>query len=154
ISFNGDSTNVSVDAIASFDLRHSKRTENVPLRFHLNFGYLYDNSLALLPAGQCAASTGNDPCIRSRVVETFAYGIGFSRLRISLAADAPIALPRGVGLQPFFEYHAELPFGDGDLTLLRTLRNDPRIAPDRVTGQSLQYLTFGFRVRPVAGLFL
>jgi outer membrane protein OmpA-like peptidoglycan-associated protein len=154
ISFDGDSTNVSVDAIASFDLRHAKATEKVPLRFHLNFGYLHDNSLSLLPQGQCAASTGNVPCIRSRVVETFAYGIGTSRLRVALAVDAPVLLPGNVGLQPFFEYHVEAPLGDGDQTVLRALRNDPRVSGDRLTGQSLQYLTFGFRVRPVAGLFL
>jgi outer membrane protein OmpA-like peptidoglycan-associated protein len=153
ISFDGDSTNFAVDAIGSFDLRHAAATKYVPLRFHLNFGYLLDNSMNLLPAGQCALSTGNDPCIRSRVVETFAYGIGSSRLRIALAADAPITI-RSVGLEPFVEYHAEIAVDDGDQTVLRALRNDPAISSDRLTNQALQYMTFGVRVRPVVGLIL
>jgi outer membrane protein OmpA-like peptidoglycan-associated protein len=154
ISFDGDSTNVLIDLIASWDLRHAKATEKVPLRFHLNFGYQYDNSLALLPAGQCAVSTSNDPCIRSRVVETFAYGIGTQRLKLALAADAPITLPHSVGLQPFFEYHADFALGDGDQTVFRALMNDARVMGDRLTGQVIQYITFGFRIRPVAGLVL
>jgi outer membrane protein OmpA-like peptidoglycan-associated protein len=154
ISFNGDSTNVDIDAIASWDLRHATATSKVPLRFHLNFGYLYDNSLALLPTGQCAASTSNDPCIRSRVVETFAYGIGTSRLKLALATDAPISLPHSVGLQPFVEYHVDIPVGDGDQTVLRALRNDANVKGDRLNGQIIQYMTIGLRLRPVAGLVL
>src|SRR5205814_1681402 len=92
VLFDGNSTNVTIDGVASWDLRHSKATANVPLRFHINFGFLYDNSLALLPKGQCGLSTGNDPCIRSRVVETFAYGIGTNRLRLAFAIDAPVTI--------------------------------------------------------------
>jgi outer membrane protein OmpA-like peptidoglycan-associated protein len=154
ISFNGDSTNVAVDAILSWDLRHAEATKNVPLRFHLNFGYLYDNSIALLPAGQCAASTSNDSCIRSRVVETFAYGIGDQRLRLALATDAPITLPHSVGLEPFLEYHLDVALGNGDKTVYNALKNDPKVMGNRLTGQTIQYLTFGFRIRPVAGLVL
>jgi outer membrane protein OmpA-like peptidoglycan-associated protein len=153
ISFDGDSTNFTVDGVASFDLRHAAATANVPLRFHINFGYLLDNSMSLLPQGQCALSTMNDPCVRSRVVETFAYGIGSSRLRMALAVDAPFNV-RNVGIEPFFEYHWEHAVGDGDATLFRTLQNDPSVPSDRLTGQDLQYLTFGVRVRPWVGLIL
>jgi outer membrane protein OmpA-like peptidoglycan-associated protein len=152
ISFDGSSSNVLIDAIASWDLRHAKATEKVPLRFHLNFGYQYDGSLQLLPQGQCGASTSNDPCIRSRVVETFAYGIGSQRLKLALAVDAPIELPHKVGLQPFLEYHLDVALGDGDQTVFRALRNDPKVNGDRLTGQTIQYLTFGLRLRAVAGL--
>jgi outer membrane protein OmpA-like peptidoglycan-associated protein len=153
ISFSGDSTNFTADLIASFDLRHAEATKNVPLRFHFNFGFLYDNSLSLLPTNQCAASTGNDPCIRSRVVETFAYGIGTNRLRMALAADAPGNI-KGVGLEGFFEYHLEVGVGDGDQTLLKALSHDPNVSSDRLTSSTSQYLTLGLRVRPVAGLVL
>lgn len=155
VSVEGSATNFSPDLIASFDLRHAAATRKVPLRFHVNFGYLLDNSIHLLPKNQCAGSTSNDPCIRSRVVETFAYGIGSSRFRMAGAVDAPIALLGGkLGLEPFLEYHAEVAVGDGDQTVLKALRNDPNVAADRVTGASLQYLTFGVRVRPVGGLVL
>src|SRR2546423_10908551 len=57
-------------------------------------------------------------------------------------------------MQPFFEYHVELPVGDGDNTVFNALKNDAKVTGDRLTGQSLQYLTFGLRLRPVAGLIL
>jgi outer membrane protein OmpA-like peptidoglycan-associated protein len=141
----GSATNAAFDAIVSFDLRHAARTSRVPLRFHINFGYLYDGSLALLPSNQCATSTGNDACIRSRAVQEFAYGIGTQRLRLALAADVP-AQVRSVGVQPFFEYHLEAALGDGDPVMARVLPGND--------GRTLQYLTFGLRLRPVAGLIL
>jgi len=149
-SIASTATNVSADAIATFDLRKIS-SRQVPLRFHINAGYLYDNSIALLPSGQCATSTGNDPCIRSRAVETFAYGIGASRIRTALAADAPFQI-KTVGLQPFVEYHLEIAVGDGDQTLLKALRSSS--IGDRLTSPTIQYMTLGFRVRPVAGLIL
>jgi OmpA-OmpF porin, OOP family len=149
ISFSGDSTNFAIDLIGSLDVR--KLAEKVPLRFHLNFGYLLDNSINLLPEGQCARSVSNDPCIRSRVVQTFAYGIAAQRLRFALAADVPL-LFRSVGLQPFIEYHAEIALGDGDSVIERALSGDPNVSEDRLTARAMQYMTFGVRLRPVAGL--
>ncbi len=153
ISFSGKSTNFGVDGIASFDMRHLDATRMVPLRFHVNFGYLLDNSSSLFPAGQCGLSTSDDACIRSRVVETFAYGVGYDRLRLAIGADTPWEV-HGVGLSLITEYHIEFPLGDGDQTVLHALENDPRISHQRLTGQRIQYLTLGARIRPVAGLIL
>ncbi len=149
ISFDGKSTNFAIDAIATLDVR--RIAAKVPLRFHVNFGYLLDNSINLLPAGQCGLSTGNDACIRSRVVQTFAYGIGAQRLRLALAADLPI-LVGSVGIQPFIEYHNEIALGDGDTTIARALANDANVSSDRLSSRTLQYMTIGLRLRPVAGL--
>jgi outer membrane protein OmpA-like peptidoglycan-associated protein len=151
ISFDGSSTNFAADLIGSFDMRHMEATKNVPLRFHLNLGFYLDNSIKLLPAGQCARSTGNDPCIRSRVVETFAYGINSSRVRFSLAADTP-AMIRSVGLSGFFEYHVDASVGDGDQVVLNALKGS--ISGDRLTGNIQQWVTLGLRVRPWQGLVL
>jgi outer membrane protein OmpA-like peptidoglycan-associated protein len=149
VSFNGDSTNFAADLISTWDLRRAVATRNVPLRFHLNFGFLVDQSAALLPAGQCSSSTSNDPCIRSRVVESFGYGIGSDRFRLALAFDAPVVV-RSVGVAPFFEYHADIAVGDGDLTLRKALASS--VSKDRLMGPAAQWLTLGLRVRPVAGL--
>lgn len=157
VSVLGSATNFSPDLIASFDLRHAAATANVPLRFHLNFGYVVDNSIDLLPAGQCMGSTGNDPCIRSRVVETFGYGINPSRFQLAAAVDAPLAFAHDkLGLDLIFEYHVDIAVGDGDTLVGNAVRSSfPADArADRVDGQSQQYLTFGARVRPVAGLIL
>ena len=157
VSVLGSATNFAPDLIASFDLRHAAATANVPLRFHINFGYVVDNSIDLLPPGQCAGSTSDDPCIRSRVVETFAYGINPSRFKLALAVDAPLAFANNkVGLDLMFEYHVDIAVGDGDTLVGNAVRSSFPAADqaDRVDGQSQQYLTFGVRVRPVAGLIL
>lgn len=150
ISFSGESTNFVVDAIASFDFR---KISKAPLRLHLNVGFLLDNSINLLPDGQCGLSTGNDACIRSRVVQTFAYGIGTSRMRISLALDAPV-LVKTVGLQPMVEYHLQAAVGGGDTVVYEALRNDPNVTSGRLSNRLAQDILIGFRLRPVAGLII
>ncbi|HEX4461956.1 MAG TPA: OmpA family protein [Polyangia bacterium] len=155
VSVEGAATNFTADLLGSFDLRHAEATKNVPLRFHINVGYLVDESIKLLAGNGCPTSTSNDACIRSRVVETFGYGIGASRFRIATAADVPLEFKKAhVGLELFAEYHAEIAVGDGDQTIVRALANDSSISNSRLTGTSLQYFTFGARVRPVAGLVL
>ena len=155
ISFDGKSTNFAVDAIATFDVRRAtaSRKTPIPLRFHVNFGFLLDNSLSLLPAGQCAFSTRTDSCIASRVVETFAYGIGTNRLRIALAAEAPIVV-KHVGIGPFVEYAANISVGGGDQVVVNALKNDTSVSKSRLTNPAQQWVTIGLRLRPVSGLIL
>ncbi len=157
VSVLGSATNFAPDLVASFDLRHAEATSNVPLRFHINFGYVLDNSIDLLPPGQCAMSTTDDACIRSRVVETFGYGINPSRFRLTAAVDSPLSFAKNkVGLDLIFEYHVEIAVGDGDTLVANAVRASfpANQRADRVDGDSEQYLTFGLRVRPVAGLVL
>ncbi|MSP61835.1 MAG: hypothetical protein EXR72_16175 [Myxococcales bacterium] len=155
VAANFDATNVSIDLLGMFDVR--RVAPSVPLRFHLNLGYLVDNSLSLLPAGQCARSVGNDPCIRSRVVETFAYGLGTSRIRFALGLELPTRphVSWGIfGVAPFVEYHLDHAVGDGDKTVDMALSADGRVAGDRIHNQNIQYLTVGLRLRPVARLVI
>ncbi|HEX6838002.1 MAG TPA: OmpA family protein [Polyangia bacterium] len=157
VSVLGSATNFAPDLVASWDLRHADATAKVPLRFHFNFGYVLDNSIDLLPANQCATSTTDDACIRSRVVETFGYGINPSRFKLAAAVDAPLAFANNkVGLDLIFEYHVDIAVGDGDTLVANAVRAafPTSQQADRVDGQSQQYLTFGARVRPVAGLIL
>ena len=157
VSVLGSATSFTPDLVASWDLRHAEATAKVPLRFHLNFGYALDNSIDLLPTNQCALSTTDDACIRSRVVETFGYGINPSRFKLAAAVDAPLAFANNkVGLDLIFEYHVDIAVGDGDTLVGNAVRSSFPVSQqaDRVDGQSQQYLTFGARVRPVAGLVL
>ncbi|HWE29742.1 MAG TPA: OmpA family protein, partial [Polyangia bacterium] len=129
--------------------------DKVPLRFHLNVGYFLDNSIHVLPE-ECATSTGNDACIRSRAVETFAYGVAPSRVRLAVAADAPITLGRvhQVGLEPFVEYHLEVAVGSGDSIMKDALSQEASVSDSRISRDTQQYMTMGVRVRPVSGLAL
>ena len=172
VSAQFDATNINIDALATFDVR--RYAPSAPLRLHLNAGYINDNSVKLLPAGQCMNSTGNDSCIRSRVVETFAYGLNNSRVRLALALDLPFhpKVSWGYfGVELFGEYHVEIGVGDGDTTMRDKLIMQAnadmagcgadaacltRVSDfkNRVTGQAAQWLTFGIRLRPVARLVL
>ena len=128
----------------SFDLRHAEATAQraaaLPHQLRLPVRQL---DRAVARRDSAATSTGNDPCIRSRVVETFAYGIGRAgcagarRRRAAHAAD-------NVGLEPFFEYHVDVAVGDGDDARSTRARNDPTWSPAIAsTASAQQYLTFG-----------
>jgi OOP family OmpA-OmpF porin len=153
-TIEGDATSFTADFVASFDLRHATHFA-VPLRFHLNAGYFVDNSIHILPS-ECTTSTSNDACIRSRAVETFAYGVAPSRVRLAFAVDAPITLGHlhQVGLEPFVEYHVEVAVGSGDTIMKNALAGDTTLHSGGVSGDTQQFLTMGLRVRPVSGLAL
>ena len=151
---NFDATNVAVDLLLGYDVR--RVAPKVPLRFHLNFGYQNDPSLNILPKGQCANSQGNDPCIRSRVVETFAYGLGVPRLRLAFGLELPFRphVPWGIfGVSLFGEYHYDRAVGDGDTTVAGALTK-AGINADRIGNANIQSLTFGLRLRPFARLIV
>jgi outer membrane protein OmpA-like peptidoglycan-associated protein len=171
VSANFSATNFDINALGSFDLR--PYVSYIPVRVHLNAGYYVDRSLNLLPTAQCATSTGNDPCIRSRVVETFAYGLDAQRARIALAADVPLRfhVPWGIfGLEPFVEYHVEVAAGSGDATVAKALesqadKDQGNCAPTdtaclarvadfrhRIQNPLSQFMTIGLRARPIGGL--
>ena len=170
---NFDATNITIDGIATFDVR--KFASSVPLRFHLNVGYIRDPSLEVMLTKkdamgvvhqQCENSTsGTDPCIHSRVVETFAYGLGVSRVRLALAVEAPLRphAPWGVfGITPFIEYHLEDAIGDGDTTVANALTVSKAFGDcsaavntcDRINSGLIQYITAGVRLRPAARLVI
>src|SRR5207244_4463830 len=131
----------------SFDPRPFLK--RLPIHFHFNFGFLLDNSLELLPASQCASSSAEDACIRSRLVERFGYNIGSTRLRMALGMNAPLTT-RWLGVEPLFEYHLEPAVSDGDTTVSKALRGS--VFGSQLNNRVTQYMTLGVRVRPVAGL--
>jgi outer membrane protein OmpA-like peptidoglycan-associated protein len=102
LAFSPSSTSFWVGGVASLDLGARTR---VPLRFHVNASYLVDNSSNLSDLSGTSAATHR--------VTDFAYGIGFSRARVAVAADAPPAR-LGIPIQPFAEYHADIVTGSGD----------------------------------------
>jgi outer membrane protein OmpA-like peptidoglycan-associated protein len=153
VSAEGGATSATFDALGTFDVR--KYAPVVPLRFHVNAGYYLDNSLNLLPSGQCSRPSDltNGPCIRSRVVETFAYGLNSQRARIALAAELPFEphVSWGIfGIDLFGEYHVEIATGSGDQTVAKALAG--AVDQHRIDNNVSQYLTLGLRLRPVARL--
>ena len=110
LSFSPDSTSLWLGALATYDLKPV--TNTVPLRFHLNLGYYWDNSKSLqnYDAAQTSAV--------SRYVSEFAYGISENRFRMALGADAPFdVVTDGFSLRPILEYHFEYLTGAKDQTI-------------------------------------
>lgn len=144
VTTNLDATSATLDLLGSFDVAQLT-SRAIPLRVHTNARLVYDPSLVVLPAGQCAYAVGGDACIRSRVVQAFAYGLGSDRMRLSLGLEAPLF---GELLVPFAEYHLGLALSDGDTVIARALERAPQ-APT-TSGTLSQYATLGLRVMPTA----
>lgn len=97
-------TNLRAAALLSFDLR--PLVSEVPLRAHLNAGFMLENSEEL--AG------GRD----LNYVELFALGINrYHRVALWLGLDAPLPYAAPVAISPFLEYRVELPLGISDQDL-------------------------------------
>jgi outer membrane protein OmpA-like peptidoglycan-associated protein len=133
LAFSPSSTSAWLGGVASLDLAARTRA---PLRFHVNASYLVDNSSNLYDFTGTSIATDK--------VATFAYGIGRSRARFAIAADAP-AGRLGVPLQPFAEYHAEVVTGDGDPVFANAGGNHHR---------DQQFFTLGLRAHAYRGLTL
>jgi len=105
LSFEPSATSLSLALLAT----HSAQEwlPAVPLRAHMNLGYVVDNSSNLLEFA--------DAPLVSRYVSSFGYGMGRNRFRSALAVDIPLLqVSPNVKLQPFGEYHLEIATGQGD----------------------------------------
>lgn len=104
IAWNGSATSVWFGGLATMDFRD---TSKLPLRAHLNLGYMVDNSGEIQNYATVRAT--------SATVSRFAYGIGKSRLRAAVGVDAPLQLEGvPVSFHPFAEYHLEYVTADPD----------------------------------------
>jgi outer membrane protein OmpA-like peptidoglycan-associated protein len=154
ISFSPDSTSLWLNAIGTYDLKPA--TQNVPLRFHLNFGYYIDNSSNLVdyPASTTAFS---------RYVSKFAYGISGSRLRVAIGADAPFdEVAEGFSLRPVLEYHFEYLTSSKDDVIYAQEHGDPVNGVNcGIAGlaackdnKDMHWVTFGVQAQVLHGLTL
>ena len=137
LSFSPSSTLFWIGAVASLDLR---ATSNIPLRFHANANFYLDNSSNLYDF--------DGTTLQTRAVASFAYGIQQNRVRLALAADAPLErFTAPVPLQPFVEYHAEIVTASAD----PAFSNGATIGP---ANRDQQWLTLGLRARVYRALTL
>lgn len=117
IGLLGDATSFHLRVNSTFDLREHLR--NVPLRFHLNFRYYFDNSASIVAptedarrraqpgydATRCA--TTNDASCYLEVNRVERYALGVNRVdRFSINIGAEAALPY---VHPFVEWRVGIP---------------------------------------------
>lgn len=113
----GDATSFHLRVNSTFDLREHLR--NVPVRFHLNFRYYFDNSASIVAptedarrraqpgydASRCA--TTNDASCYLEVNRAERYALGVNRVdRFSINLGAEASLPY---VHPFVEWSVGIP---------------------------------------------
>jgi outer membrane protein OmpA-like peptidoglycan-associated protein len=145
-------TSPGLDGLISLDLREVNRV--VPLRLHLQVGYLQDRSLGLLPqegcGGEGVSDAVRDRCVHERVVRAAALGLRAPRLRLGLGADLPIPAGRHLQLSPMLEYNIEVAIGDGD----GVIRDFVHEVLGERDGRVSQWLAAGLRLQSSIGLTL
>ncbi len=93
-SFDFGASEVRMRALLTTDF--SKTKENIPLRAHLNVGYVVDNSKNLVPEGLILSEP-----------ERFGLGINeFNRLTVGVGLEVPLKY-----VTPYLEYNVEFPVG-------------------------------------------
>ncbi len=145
LSLDGDSTSAWLNALGSVDLREMA---DLPLLAHLNLGYYADNSQNLQDF-----STFRPTMLPSRLVTSFAYGMGASRVRAALGVSSPLeSLSRAVAIEPFAEYHVELITADADPAYSSFMPPECD-APGGscVDNRDQQWLSFGLRAQLQSG---
>lgn len=147
-------TSPGLDGLISLDLREVSRTVHVPLRLHLQVGYLQDRSLGLLPQEGCPATGAVERCVHDRVVRAAALGLRAPRVRLGLGADLPIRAGRHLQLSPMIEYNVEVITGDGDETIRGFAREVLPEAEANIDGRVAHWLAAGLRLKSSIGLTL
>ena len=141
LSLEGDATSAWLNALGSVNLRELSK---LPLHVHINLGYYLDNSRNLQDFSQFRASM-----LPSRLVTTFAYGMGSSRVRSGLGVAAPL-LGDGIGvaLEPYAEYHVELVTGEPEPAYSAFMPPECDMPMRKcIDNRDQQWLSFGLRAQ-------
>jgi outer membrane protein OmpA-like peptidoglycan-associated protein len=148
LSLDGDSTSFWATGLGSVDVRE---LAGLPLLVHLNLGYYADNSENLQDFSRFRPGM-----LPSRLVTSFAYGMGSSRLRTGLGVGAPLLANAqtmgGIALEPFAEYHAELVTAEADPAYAAFMPPECEM-PGRecIDNRDQQWVSFGLRAQLAGG---
>lgn len=146
-SFDFGATEVRFRGLLTTDLYRA--TEQIPLRGHLNVGFVLDNSDKLLPEGSQLSEA-----------ERFALGINeFNRFTLGFGIEVPVKY-----VTPYLEYNVEFPLGylatpgvvlsSNALRTSQTVVDATDIARPAVQRVIPQVLTPGIRVTAIPKLTL
>jgi outer membrane protein OmpA-like peptidoglycan-associated protein len=146
LAVSPSSTSWWLGPLFTYDLA---RARGIPLRLHVGGSFYADNSSNLYGLSGVTRET--------KEVAMFAYGISPSRLRFSLAVDAPLEkLIPGVPILPFIEYHAAYVTADADKDFRDYMPPDCGSAENGkmpcADNRDYQSLTLGVRAAVYRGL--
>ncbi|MCD6496704.1 MAG: OmpA family protein [Deltaproteobacteria bacterium] len=152
-------TNVGFDAVLSTDF--AKINNKVPLRLHLNIGYLYDRSSTLVDNDMYKDSGASSEYHHYFLVQQFALGMNRSRVRWSLGVEVPlphlaVALKNAGYLRYFPDIITEIGMDIGVGAADKDIQQWAEFngGDYNINGRLATRLTAGLRFKPVDGLLL
>lgn len=141
LSVDPDATSLWLSGLATWNAR---TVADLPLRVHLNLGLYLDNSYNLQEFGNVG--------LASRVVSSFAYGMGRDRFRTGLGAEWAFDLGQGLSLRPFGEYHLEVITAEADPAFNQFREPACRQTDTCRDNRDQQWFTLGVRGQTPGGL--
>jgi len=154
INPDASATNIFFAAVLTFDVR--KLAPKVPLRFHLNLGWIYDRSHNVLPGDPSDYTPGPSETSEKHhafLVQQFALGLNHSRFRWSIAVEAPIPYLGGL-FNPIVEYQMDVATDSPSSIIEAWPEFQDTNQHYNVDGRIASRVVLGVRFRPVAGLLL
>jgi OOP family OmpA-OmpF porin len=126
-----DGTTVRTALLVSFDARKLETDTRVPLRFHVNFGMVFENTENL---------EGNRDLT---YIEQYALRVNsYNRLGLGFGLDAPLPYADPVAITPYLEYSLQIPLGVED----EDLANSSMGSDASLSNVMPMFLTPGVRV--------
>jgi outer membrane protein OmpA-like peptidoglycan-associated protein len=141
-----DNVDVGLKGLATLDLNNrSKKDERIPLRFHLNLGYLFDNSGNLV--------VGVEKELGHRITRIERFGLEINRVD-QILTGIGVEVPLDIA-QPFAEWTVALPVNRQGHVCDTGLRaaGDRCLGKDAVFSAFPSRVTLGTRVTPFSGGF-
>ncbi|MFH2010778.1 MAG: OmpA family protein [bacterium] len=154
ISTNAKATNIFFNLLLTFDVR--KIAKQVPLRFHLNLGFIYDPSHKVLgddPADYTPSAAESSETHHAFLVQQFALGLNHNRFRTAIGIDAPMPYVGGL-INPIVEVQIDVATGNADERIVAWREFEDTTKNYNVDGRASARLALGIRWRPVGGLFI
>ncbi len=151
---NGAATNVFLHGMMTFDVRKVAKT--VPLRLHLNVGYIYDASHKVLgdnPSDYTPTLDESSEKHHAFLVQQFALGLNHSRFRWSIAVDAPLPYLGGL-FNPIVEYQMDVATESPSKIIEQWREFADTTQNYNVDGRIASRIVLGVRFRPIAGLIV
>ncbi len=163
IATNAKATNIFFNFLATLDVRPFTKGK-VPLRFHLNLGWIYDPSHSVLGDSQNDYTPKADDTSETHhafLVQQFALGLNYSRFRVGIGIEAPLPYLGGL-INPIVDVQLDIATGqpnkwiagDVDEGIERWREFNDASKDYNIEGRVSSRIAIGIRWRPVSGLFI
>ncbi len=164
IATNAKATNIFFNFLMTLDVRPFTKGK-VPLRFHMNLGFIYDPSHKVLgDTMNDYTPKANEPSSEPRhafLVQQFALGLNYSRFRVGIGIEAPLPYLGGL-INPIVDIQLDIATGQPNKYIAGSTSEGIDAWPEfsnaeknyNIEGRVSSRIAIGIRWRPIAGLFI